>query len=169
MNKKKLALFFSFALIICRAVAISGCGPQVQLAGLFAKTAVPEVKAYEKFKGYMIEVGKVTAGSFETPSYMPERIKFELVKKLKERALLATPSESEKRLTVRIQTNAPIRPFSQTDYFTEIESHVQVIDLQNKELIAETTLRDYSGSLNYDFAEITHAAEIANFLEVVVR
>lgn len=169
MNKKKLNLVFGSALIIWLVGAISGCGPQVQLAGLVAKTVVPEVKAYEKFKGYMIEVGTMTAGSFETPAYMPERIKFELVRKLKERALLSTPSESEKRLTVRIQTKAPIRPFVQTDYYTEIESRVQVIDLQNKEVIAKTVIHDYSGSLNYDFAEITHAAEIANFLESVVR
>lgn len=167
MDKTRLSFLFSFVFFVLLVSTNTGCGIQVGVLGAAYEGIKPE--PYGDVKGYMFEVGETKGGSAETPAYLPEKIKFELVKRLRERGLLTTPSESEKRLIVNIVTKESFPPFTYRDYYSEIESHIHITDIHEKEIISKTVLHSAFGSLNVDFAEITHARAIADFLESVVR
>ena len=164
MNKTGNSLFFSFVLVFCLSLICPGC-----------VTSVKQVPAASQFsgiaKGYLFEIGEIKTGSFETAEYLPEKIRFELVKKLREKNLLAGQSEKEKILSVSIAIKA-IYPGggSEGEWYDELVSDVRVSDMHKNE-IANTEISGFSGwgTMLSDFVEITHAKEIADFLESIVR
>jgi hypothetical protein len=165
MNKTGNSLFFSFVLVICLSLTCPGCVTsvkQVPAASQFSGTA----------KGYLFEINDIKAGSFETAEYLPEKIRFELVKKLRERGLLAGQSETEKILSVSIAIKA-IYPGGGAgrEWYDELISDVRVSDMHKNEIIANTEILGFSswGKMLSDFVEIMHAKEIADFLESIVR
>jgi hypothetical protein len=165
MNKKGNSLLFSFFLVICLSLTYAGCVTPAK--------QVPEASQFSgKAKGYLYEIGEIKAGSFETAEYLPEKIRFELVKKLRERGLLAGQSETEKMLSVSIAIKA-IYPGggAKVEWYDELVSDVRVSDMHKNEIIANTEILGFSGWGNMlsDFVEITHAKEIADFLESIVR
>jgi len=163
MNKTRNSLF-AFAGIICLLLTYPGC-----------VTPLEQVPAASQFygiaKGYVFEIGEIKAGSFETAEYLPNKIRFELVKRLREKGLLAGQSQKEKLLIVNIEVIAIYSSFAQGEYYSELRSKVQVNDIKKKEIIADIEVSDFSarGSVLSDFIEITHAKEIADFLESIVR
>jgi hypothetical protein len=137
-----------------------------------AKKQAPKAGQFSGIaKGYLYEVGDIKAGSFETAAYLPDKIRFELVKRLREKGLLAGQSEKEKRLIVKIDVSAIYSSFDHGEYYSELRSKVQVSDIEKKEIIASIEVHDFSswGSVLSDFVEITHAEKIAKFLGSIVR
>ena len=165
MNRIRNSLFLGFTLIICLALTNPGC--------ITPPKQAPAASQFSgKAKGYLYEIGEIKAGSFETADYLPGKIRFELVKQLRERGLLAGQSETEKRLRVSIITKATY-PGSGADveHYSDLISEVRVSDIRKNEVIANTEILGFSawGSVLSDFIEITHAKEIADFLEIIVR
>jgi len=165
MNKTRNSLFFGFALVICLALTNPGCVTPVKQA--------PEASQfYGIAKGYVFEIGEIKAGSFETADYLPVKIRFELIKQLRERGLLVGQSETEKRLSVSIVIKATYPGNGAgVEWYSELISDVRVSDIRKNEVIANTEILGFSawGSVLSDFIEITHAKEIADFLETIVR
>ena len=165
MNKTGNSLFFGFASVIFLLLTYPGCvtpAKQVPAASQFSGKA----------KGYSYEIGEIKAGSFETADYLPNKILFELVKRLKERGLLAGQSETEKRLGVSIMIKATYPGWEAgSAWYEELIFYVQVTDMHKNEIIAHKEVLGFSawGSMLSDFIEITHAKEIADFLESIVR
>lgn len=164
MNKTGNSLSFSFALVICLLLTYQGC-----------VTSVKQVPAASQFsgiaKGHLFEIKEIKTGSFETAEYLPEKIRFELVKKLRERSLLAGQSEAEKILGVSIAIKATYPGGGAgREWYDQLVSDVRVSDMHKNE-IANTEILGFSGwgTMLSDFIEITHAKEIADFLESIVR
>ena len=137
-------------------------------------TPVKQVPAASKFsgkaKGFLYEIGEIKAGSFETADYLPNKIRFELVKRLKERGLLAGQSEKEKRLSVNIVIKATYPGNNDgVESYDELISYVQVTDIHKNGIIANKEILGFSawGPVLSDFIEITHAKEIADFQSIV--
>ena len=127
---------------------------------------------YSRFKGYMIKLGEFEAGSFDTPPYIPTKIRFQLELQLKGKNLLA--SEGDKKvLTVNVVSSTRYTFFRQEDAsrYTELTSTVEVVDTSLPEIIAKTTIYSYNawGENTSDFTEIDHARDIFKFLESIVR
>ncbi|MBW1705266.1 MAG: hypothetical protein JRJ86_08875 [Deltaproteobacteria bacterium] len=165
MNKKGNSLFFGFALVICLALTNPGCVTP-------AKQALEATQFSGIAKGYVFEIGEIKSGSFETAEYLPGKIRFELVKQIRERGLLARQSETEKRLSVSIVIKAAYPGNGAgVEWYSELISDVRVSDIRKNEVIANTEILGFSawGSVLSDFIEITHAKEIADFLETIVR
>jgi len=165
MKRMKISrLVITLAFIICLIPAGSGCGTQM-------KWAPVETRVYREAKGYGIEVGEIKAGSFETPAYIPEKIRFELLNRLRQRGLVPSQLESERLLIVTIETEAVYSGFAKDERYSELASHVRLVDIKNKETIAkaEVSTLNAFGPWTSDFTESTHAGEIAVFLESVVR
>ncbi|MBW2616147.1 MAG: hypothetical protein JRD02_08230 [Deltaproteobacteria bacterium] len=163
MNKTRNSLF-AFAGIICLVLINQSCVTPVKQA--------PEATQFSGIaKGYVFEIGEIKAGSFETAEYLPDKIRFELVKQIRLRGLLAGQSETEKRLVVNIKIKAEYSAFASGESYSEIKSDIQVNDVRKNEIIANTEVLGFStwGSVLSDFIEITHAEEIADFLESIVR
>ena len=165
MNKTGNSLFFGFALVICLVLINQSCVTPVKQA--------PKATQFSGIaKGYVFEIGEIKAGSFETADYLPVKIRFELTKQLRERGLLAGQSETEKRLSISIVIKATY-PGSGAgvEWYSELISDVRVSDIRKNEVIANTEILGFSawGSVLSDFIEITHAKEIADFLETIVR
>lgn len=169
MEKKKFTALIRLFIITCFALVNAGCTYTVSMA---TARSYRTVQAYEKVehKGYLFEIGEVAAGDTNTASYLPERIEFELIKKLRQKDLLATSPESEKRLIVNIETFASYSPFAKKDAYDEILSRVIVTGTEGRDIIAETTIRSINAfGWTGDFTEITHAGQITSFIESVVR
>ena len=165
MNKTGNSLFFGFVLVICLSLICPGCvtpAKQVPAASQFSGKA----------KGYVFEIGEIKAGSFETADYLPSKIRFELVKQIRERGLLVGQSETEKILSVSIVIKATYPGGGAgVEWYDELISDIKVSDINKNEVIANTEILGFSswGSMLSDFIEITHAKEIADFLESIVR
>jgi len=164
MKRMKISRLVTIAFIICLIPAGSGCGTQMRWAPV-------ETRVYREAKGYGIEVGETKAGSFETPAYIPEKVRFELLNRLRQRGLLTSQLESERLLIVTIETKAVYSGFAKDERYSELASHVRLVDIKNKETIAkaEVSTLNAFGRWTSDFAESTHAEQIAVFLESVVR
>ena len=173
MKKKQITSLLTFTLIASLALASSGCSYGLLLADHMAyKTKVfsEDVKPYVGVKGYMCEVRDIKAGGFMTPSYLPEKVKFVLCKKLRQKGILAPTSPSGKCLAVNIMTGASCPPFASKGSYDEIQSHIRVIDTEDRTVIAETTIHTLNPfGWDGDFAENTHAEQIGSFIEYVVR
>jgi hypothetical protein len=165
MNKTGSSLYFGFALVICLLLTCQGCVTPAK--------HVPAASQFSgKAKGYLYEIGEIKAGSFETADYLPNKIRFELNKRLRERGLLAGQSETKKRLSVSIVIKATYPGNDDgVERYDELISYVQVTDIHRKKIIANIEILSFSawGSVLSDFIEITHAEEIADFLESIVR
>lgn len=167
MNRTRNSLFFVFAIIICLTFILTNPG---------CVTPAKQVPATSPFsgkaKGYLYEIGEIKAGSFDTAEYLPSKIRFELIKQLRERGLLAGQSESGKKLSVSVIIKAtyPGNDDGVENYGVLI-SYVRVTDIHKNEIIANTEVLGFSawGSVLSDFIEITHVKEMADFLESVVR
>ncbi len=157
--------------IIALVVAVSlsavflGCatsGPQ----------APPQTQDYSRVKGYMIKLGELKAGSFETPPYIPTKIKFELELQLREKKLLATEGDA-RALTVNILSSTRYSSFRPTSssHYNDLTSTVEVVDTSRPEIIAKATIVSYNGwgELSSDFTEFDHVKDIVKFLERIVR
>ena len=165
MNTRN-SLFVVSALVICLTLILTnpGCVPPAK--------QVPAASQFSgKAKGYLYEIGEIKAGSFETAEYLPGKIRFELIKQLRERGLLTGQSATEKRLVVNVEIKAMYSAFAHGEAYGELISNAQVSDFRKKEIIAKTEVSNFSswGSMLSDFIEITHAKEIADFLESIVR
>jgi hypothetical protein len=165
MNKRENNLFFSFVLFVCLSLTCPGC-----------VTSVRQVSGASQFsgiaKGYLFEINEIRTAGFETAEYLPDKIRFELVKNLRERGLLAGQSEMEKILSVSISIKATYPGGAAGgEWYDELVSDVQVSDMSKNEMIADTEILGFSGwgAMLSDFVEITHAKEIADFLESIVR
>jgi hypothetical protein len=127
---------------------------------------------YSRFKGYMIRIGEIKAGTFETPPYIPTKIRFELEQDLREKRLLA--SEGDKNtLTVNIVSSTYYNfwPREHVRLYTELRSIVEVVDTSRPEVIAKTTIVSYNawGANTADFTEMDNGRDIVKFLENIVR
>jgi hypothetical protein len=135
-------------------------------------TAPPQIQDYSRVKGYMFKLGEFKAGTFETPPYIPEKVRFVLEQQLREKHLLA-PEGDTKVLTVNVVSSTYYRywrgPLGQTYY--ELTSEVEVVDTKLPEIVAKTLIRSYNawGPNTSDFVEREHAKDIAKFLESIVR
>ena len=169
MKNTKFKLI-GFVLVVGLALASSGCAElTVATAGLTYKGITATMEPVN-VRGYTCDIAEVKCGGFMTPSRLPENIKQGLAKKLSEKGLLASASPSEKRLLVNIETDASFPAFAQSDEYREIQSRIRVIDVDNKDLIAEKTIRTLNGfDWDGDFTEGVHARNIGNFLEGIVR
>jgi hypothetical protein len=165
MNRTGKNLLFYSALVICLLLECPGCVTPTEQDPAGAQFS-------GKAKGYLYEIGEIQAGSFETAEYLPAKIRFELKNQLREKGLLSGQSETEKRLSVSITIEATYSGWEAgSESYNELISHVKVTDIQKNEMIAHTVISEFSawGSVLSDFIEITHAKEIACFLESVVR
>jgi hypothetical protein len=159
-----------FVLVVGLALAGSGCAEMTLVTAGLAYKGMTATMEPVNLKGYSCDIAEVKCGGFMTPSRLPENIRQGLAKKLSEKGLLASASPSEKRLQVNIETGATYPAFAQSDEYKEIQSHIRVIDVENKDLIAETTIRTLN-SFNWDgdFTESVHANHIGSYLEGIVR
>jgi hypothetical protein len=164
MKRMKISRLVTLAFIICLIPSGSGCGTQM-------KWAPVETQVYREAKGYGIEVGEIKAGSFETPAYIPEKIRFELLMHLRQKGLVPSQRESERLLVVSIEIKAVYPGFAKDERYSELASHVRLVDTKNKETIAKAEISTLNafGPWTSDFTESTHAEQIAVFLESVVR
>ncbi|GEM_PF-3589252 len=171
MKTGKYAFYAGLAFVMAMSGLLSGCatGP--------SQGAAPTEYAGVG-KGSLYEMGEVKAGTFDTAPYIPQKIKFEVVKGLKEKGLLAGPQGSERRLVVHIVVFASYLGYHHTftgcqDCYNELASHVQVSDPQKGEVIARTVVHSFNGGgaiVNVsDFTEMDHAKQIVTFLESLVR
>ena len=164
MKRMKISRLVAIAFITCLIPAGSGSGSQM-------KWTPVETQIYREAKGYGIELKEIHAGSFETAPYIPEKIKFELLKRLRQKDLMPSQRESERFLVVTIKTKAVYPGFAKNEMYSELESQVELTDLHKKEAIAKADISTLNafGSWTSDFTELTHAEQIAKFLESVVR
>jgi hypothetical protein len=175
MKKTLITSLLTFTLIVGLASASSAMVFEYTLCladQILYETNVfsEDIKPYAGVKGYMFEVRDIKAGGFMTPSYLPEKIKFVLSKKLRQKGILAPTSPSGKYLTVNIMTGASSPPLASKGAYDEIQSHIRVIDTETRTVIAETTIHTHNPfGRDGDFAENTHAEQIGSFLEYVVR
>jgi hypothetical protein len=127
---------------------------------------------YSRVKGYMIRPGEIKAGSFETPPYIPTRVRFLLEQQLREKQLLASGGD-QKVLTVNIVSSAYYTFFRREhpSSYDQLTSTVEVVDTSQPEIIAKTTITSYNGfgDSTSDFTEIDHVRQIVKFLEGIVR
>jgi hypothetical protein len=127
---------------------------------------------YSRFKGFMIKLGEFEAGSFDTPPYIPTKIRFQLELQLREKKLLASEGD-KKTLTVNVVSSTRYDFFrrEQASLYTELTSEAEVVDTSLPEIIAKTTIYGYNawGENTSDFTELQHAKDIANFLESILR
>jgi hypothetical protein len=134
--------------------------------------APPQTQDYGRVKGYTIKLGEFKAGSFETPPYIPKKILFELELDLRQKQLLASEGD-KKALTVNVTSSTRYMFFrnEQAGSYSELTSLVEVVDTNQPEIIAKTTLYSYNAWRNStsDFTEIDHARSITKFLERIVR
>ena len=158
-------MFFGFALVIFLLLECPACvttAKQDPAASLFSGKA----------QGFLYEIGEIKTGSFETAEYLPNKIRFELTKQLRERGLLAERTTMEKTLSVSLAIKA-IYPGGSAggEWNNEIISDVQVSDTHKNEIIARAEIAGLSawGTMLSDFVEMTHAKEIADFLESIAR
>jgi hypothetical protein len=134
--------------------------------------APPQIQDYSRVKDYKFKLGELKAGSFETPPYIPKKIRFELELQLREKHLLASEADT-KVLTVNIVSSTYYRfwrgAFARS--YSELTSVVEVVDTKLPEIIAKTTIHSYNawGENTSDFTERDHAKDIAKFLESIVR
>lgn len=164
MKKIRGSVFLGLALILCLALTNQACVMR-------AKDS-PEATRFSGIaRGCLFEIGEIKAEGFETAPYLPDKIRFELVIRLRERGLLAEQSETEKRLAVNIKIKAEYSAFASGESYSEIKSDIQVNDVHKNEIIANTVLREFNawGSMLSDSIEIMHTNEIADFLESIVR
>ncbi|HUU80034.1 MAG TPA: hypothetical protein VMW90_01195 [Acidobacteriota bacterium] len=164
MKRMKISRLVTIAFITCLIPSGSGCGTQM-------KWAPVETQVYRDAKGYAIEVEETKAGSFETPPYIPEKIRFELLNRLRQKGLVPSQLKSERLLVVIIETEALYPALAKDERYSELASHVRLVDTKNKETIAKAEISTLNafGPWTSDFAESTHAEQIAVFLEGVVR
>jgi hypothetical protein len=118
---------------------------------------------------FKFEVPEIKTGSFETPPRLTNRIREELVNKLDRLGLLAKHSSHVKRLAVNIKTKATYPAFSNTEYYTSLESRIQVVDISKPEIIAKKRVLTFNTPLANDFSEEIHADEIIDFLKTIPR
>jgi hypothetical protein len=170
MKNTRIKGLIGFVLVVGLALASSGCAELTLVTAGLAYKGITATVEPVNVKGYTCDIAEVKCGGFMTPSRLPENIKQGLAKKLSEKGLLASASPSEKRLLVNIETGASYPAFAQSDEYNEIQSHIRVIDVENKDLIAETTIRTLN-SFNWDgdFTESIHAKHIGSYLEGIVR
>lgn len=133
----------------------------------------PQGQDYSRVKGYKFKLGEFNAGSFDTPPYIPKKIRFVLEQQLREKHLLASEGDT-KVLTVNVTSSTSYRFFRMGDRasdYTELTSMVEVVDTKLPEIIAKTTIRSYNawGENTSDFTERDNAKDIAKFLESIVR
>ena len=88
--------------------------------------------------------------------------------------LLGSTSEGDKKaLTVNVTSSTRYMFFrnEQSSSYTELTSLVEVVDTNQPEIIAKTTIYSYNAWRNVtsDFTEIDHARSITKFLERIVR
>jgi hypothetical protein len=136
-----------------------------------AEETPPPEEIFQRAPGHLFEVGEIRAGNYETAPYLPEKIRFELTKQLRLRGLLAAPSAPGKTLTVRIETVAYYSTVARYEHYDELESQVRVIRRDGQGILAAKVFREYNGwgEVTSDFTEMSHAKEIADFLENIVR
>ena len=170
MKNTEIKGIFGFVLVAGLALASSGCANvTMATAGLAYKGITATIEPVN-VKGYTCDIAEIKCGGFMTPSRLPENIKLGLSKKLSEKGLLASASTSEKRLLVNIETGASYHALAQSGEYKEIQSRIRVTDVDNKDLIAETTIRTLNGfNWDGDFTESVHTRNIGSFLEGVVR
>lgn len=173
MKKKQTASLFPFALIIGLALTSAGCTVGLSILHHLAyQTEIfsDETEPYAEFKGYTVEVRDIIPKGSTTPSYLPEKIKFELRKRLVQKGIMIYTPIAGKLLMVDIVTEALSPPFGGKAVYVEIKSRIRVTDNDGKGIVAETTIYTHNPfGRDGDFAEITHANQIASFLEYVVR
>jgi hypothetical protein len=129
-----------------------------------------ETKPYDELKGYTVEIRDIKSEGSMTPSYLPGKIQFELRKKLIKKGIIIYTPIAGRLLMVDIVTETLSPPFGQKRVYDEIKSRVRVTDVDGKGIVAETTIHTHNPfGREGDFAEITHAEQIASFLEYVVR
>jgi hypothetical protein len=150
---------------------MGGCVP-------YDNPALENTRVLEKRPGYLFVMGHMSVATYETPYYLPEKIKFELEKNLRLRGLKADPSNTEKRLVVHIVVSADyagrFHPTSDClDCYSVLTSRVTVTDARGEDILAETWVRSFNGGGTVarvsDFTEMKHAERIAGFLESLVR
>jgi hypothetical protein len=168
MRKKNTFLFSGLTLIWLLITILPSCAPQAVKA--------PQVSTeYTKEKGYLFEIGQVKAGNFETPPYLPEKIRFQLTQDLEGKGLLAPPSSTGKRLIVNITVSARYAFYNPTrscmSCYETLTSAVEVVNPSIPQTVAKTVIQSYNawGSTVSDFTETSNAEEIAKFLESIVR
>ena len=167
---KRQGMVFLTGLTFIFLVTASGCAQRVA-------TTPGEPSEYPEYagKGYLIELGDIKEGTFDTPPYLPAKIRYQLAQDLKERGLLAPPTGAEKRLIANVTVSAsypyytPIRRCEEC--YGILTSRVDVVDPSNSRVIAETVIRSYNAwSRNLsDNTELTNAEEIARFLEGILH
>jgi hypothetical protein len=125
----------------------------------------------QRFKRYVFEVGVIQGVDFNVPSYLPEKIKLELTKKLRQKEMLAaSPPETVRRLIANVDIKVSVPPFARKGQYDEIESLVRVTDSAKTEIVARKTIHTVNAfGWTSDFTEITHARQTADFLEALVR
>jgi len=156
----------SLVMAVSLSLIFSGCAA----SGPKEPVQTPD---YSRVKGYTIKLGELKAGSFETPVYIPKKIRFELELELRQKQLLASEGD-KKTLTVNILSSTYyIGYFTgvRASAYRELTSVVEVVDTTVPEIVAKTKVYGYNvlGVQTSDFTERDHAKQIAEFLERIVR
>lgn len=119
-------------------------------------------------KGYGVGVIETKAGNFETPPYLPTKIKYELTEILKSEGMLSEGAGSGKTLSVFIETSARyIGGASGTDRYSELQSLVVLKDVTDPCYTASTSIIAYNGfgAVISDYVERSHARDIFDFIK----
>jgi hypothetical protein len=172
MLKTKSPLHLFIILFLCLP-SLNSCwypGQQFVRGELAQAYLSYESQKRKQLKGYVFDIGRIATVGLNTPVNLKEKIMFELVKKLRQKGLIAGPNDLEKRLLLNIEISATVPPFGSGGAYDEIQSRVVITDVNRTEIVAETTFRTLNAfGWTSDYTEITHAGQIASYLESRVR
>lgn len=168
--ERNLKIFLALMLAIGALLTLVGCADRERRADEYAGMM-------KKAQGYSYVMGAMTARGFDTPPYIPGKIKFELEIYMREKGLLAPPSPGDRRLVVSVESEV-IYPMTVVEpsrvpsgAYQQLISTVRVTDAQTNDAVAEVVFRSFNGfgSTTSDFTEREQAKSIAAFLETIVK
>jgi hypothetical protein len=172
MFKTKSSLPLFIVLFLCLP-SVNSCwypGQQFVRGGLAQAYLRYESQKRKQLKGHVFDIGRIETVGLNTPVSLKEKVVFELMKKLRQKGLIAGANDLEKRLLLNIEISATVPPFGSGGAYDEIQSHVVITDINRTEIVAETTLRTLNAfGWTNEFTEITHAGQITSYLEGRVR
>jgi hypothetical protein len=163
-----------YAMKLNRAFIVTGMLSVFLFAGCASITAGPilEERISEPKRGYVVGAIEAKAGNFETPPYIPTKIKYELTAMLRSGGILAEGAGKEKTLLVYIETSARyIGGASGTVRYSELQSRVILKDACDSCYAAAALIVAYNGygAVLSDFTERNHAQDILDFIKRVLE
>ncbi len=160
--KRKWIGFFTGCLL---SIFVNGCASMN--AGPIVEEDISQAK-----KGYLVGSLDTKAGNFETPPYIPTKIKRELTELLRSADMLAEGAGKGNILMVYIETSARyIGGASGSERYSELQSRVIIRDISSPCYVATALIVGYNGfgAVLSDFTERNHAQDIMDFIKRVVR